>query len=74
MTITANQAARIKTDCQKMANEPIELEIVGGVLYAYCSELAALRFANKYPKQVFDGKAKAAFSKNMSTWFFRLEI
>lgn len=74
MTITANQAARIKTDWQKMANEPIELEIVGGVPYAYCSELAALRIANKYPKQVFDGKAKAAFSKNMNTWFFRLEI
>lgn len=74
MTITENQASRIKSDWQKMAAESIELEITGGMIYAYCSEIAALRIAYKYPKQVFEGKAKAAFSKNMNTWFFRLEL
>lgn len=74
MEITANFAKRIKADWQEMAKEAIDLQVISGTPYAFCSEIAALRIANKYPKQIFEGKAKAAYSENRKTWFFRLEI
>lgn len=74
MEITAQFEKRLKSDWQKMAKEAIDLQIISGTPYAFCSELAALRIANKYPKQVFEGTAKAAFSENLKTWFFRLEL
>lgn len=74
MEITAQFEKRIKADWQGFAKEEIDVQVISGTPYAFCSEIAALRIASKYPKQVFDGTAKAAFSENRKTWFFRLEI
>ena len=74
MEIMAQLEKKLKSDWQGIAKEAIDLQFISGIPYAFCSELAALRIANKYPKQVFEGTAKAAFSENRKTWFFRLEI
>jgi len=74
MTITPSFEKRIKADWQVIAKENIDLQVISGTPYAFCSELAALRIANKYPKQILQGTAKAGFSQNRNTWFFRLEI
>jgi len=74
MEITKELQKRIKSEWQNIAKEEIDLQVIGGTPYAFCSELAALRLAVKYPKQVFEGTAKAAFSKNRNTWFFVMEF
>ena len=51
-------------------NDGLVIEVIGGVIYAYGSELECLRLEHAYRD---DNKAKAAFSTNMNTWYFRLE-
>lgn len=72
--ITSEQVRRVERDWKGYAKENVSVEVVSGVLYGFCSELAALRIASKYPKQIFEGTAKAAFSTNLNSWFFRLEV
>ena len=74
MDITPNQSQRIKSDWEVIAKEPIDLQIIGGQLYAFCSELAAYRIAMHYKEGLFEGTAKVDFSENLKSWFFRLEI
>jgi len=56
----------------KIAKEPVKVENVSGTIYGFCSEIAALRLANKYRNS--GDSAKADFSKNLNTWFFRIEL
>lgn len=74
MTTTDNTVRLIRTttDWIKIAGEPVRVEEIGGSLYGFCSELGALRLFHKY--QIVDGRAKAAYSENQKTWFFRLEV
>jgi len=48
MTTTQNQISRIAQDWSKIAKEPVKVENVSGTIYGFCSEIAALRLANKY--------------------------
>ncbi len=52
MTTTQNQISRIAQDWSKIAKEPVKVENVSGTIYGFCSEIAALRLANKYRKCV----------------------
>lgn len=70
-TDTTIQLIRVTTDWTKIAGEPVKVEMIGGAFYGFCSELGALRLFHKY--QIVDGRAKAAYSDNLQTWFFRLE-
>jgi hypothetical protein len=53
-------------------DEEIEVRLISGTLYAYGSELACLRLANQYRNS--GDRAKCDWSKNLNTWFFRLEM
>ena len=62
---------KLQNDWTKIAGETVTVEKIGGAFYGFCSELGALRLFHKY--QIVDGRAKAAYSENQKTWFFRLE-
>jgi hypothetical protein len=67
--ITESQMKRTKDEWEKIAGESLQLESMSGLIsdpiYAYGSELAVLRLFYK-----FAGSAKAAYSKNLQTWYF----
>lgn len=75
--VTEAQLRRIQSDWSRIAGEDVAVEEIKGTIYGYCSELGALRLLKKNavgPKSaIAEGRAKADFSKNMNTWFFRLE-
>jgi hypothetical protein len=62
---------RAKAEFEKHAKETIEVQELGGTLYAYASELACLRLFYVY--RHCDDRAQAGYSFNMKTWYFRLE-
>ena len=55
---------RATQEWQGYAGEPIRVEEIGGVLYAFGSELACLRLEHK----MRCGRAK--FSTNLNTWTY----
>lgn len=69
---TQQQIERTAKDWTNYAGEPVKVEETGGAIYGFCSELGALRIAYKYRNS--GDKAKAAYSENLKTWFFRLEM
>lgn len=72
--MTPNQLNRISSDLSHMAQEKISLEKINSSIYAYGSELACLRLGQKYVDNVAKGSAKVAYSENLKTWFFRLDV
>jgi len=69
MNMSEAQKNRLQRDWNKMAGEFVRVEEIGGTIYAFCSEIAALRLFHKYNST----KARAAFSKPRNSWFFSLE-
>ena len=63
------QKTRLQSDWNKMAGEQVTIENIGGAIYAFCSELGALRLFHKYNSKA----VRAEFSKPRGTWFFCLE-
>lgn len=68
---TTAAIARTTGEWEKVAKEKISVEYISGAYYAYGSELAMLRLEHHY---YGNQKAKAAFSTNLTTWYFRLEV
>ena len=68
--MTEAQISRLSCDWAAIAGEAITLEQIGSGVYAFGSELATLRLFRKFNSS----KATQDFSKNMNTFFFRLEI
>lgn len=62
---------RVKIDFERYAKESLELKQLGGAIYAFGSELACLRLLQAY--SICEDRAKAGFSENLKTWYFRLE-
>jgi hypothetical protein len=62
---------RAKVDLEQIAKETLELDQIGGAVYAFGSELACLRLFHKY--RYCGDKAATGFSENLKTWYFRLE-
>lgn len=69
--ITEAQVARVQADWSAYAQEPVNVEAIGGTLYGFTSELGALRIANKYRRADQD-TVRAAYSENLGSWFFSL--
>lgn len=63
---------RVKKDWLEIAKEEINVEQIGGAIYAFGSELATLRLFHKY-RYTDESRIHADYSVNMKTWFFRLE-
>lgn len=63
--------ARIKKDWETIAKEPIAIEQICDTIYAYCSELAALRLYHHYQGHK---DVRAQYSTNLKTWYFSLDL
>ncbi len=72
MEITDSLVQRTQLDWRNIAGEYVSVEPIGNTMYGFCSELAALRLFHKY--KIIDGRAKADYSENRKSWFFRLEV
>jgi hypothetical protein len=71
MEATQTQMSRLERDWREyVKDEPITVEQIGGVFYAFGSELACLRLFHKYAPAP---NARAAFSANRGAWYFSLE-
>lgn len=62
---------RLKNDWERVAKEKLEIEQVDSTIYAFGSELACLRLYHHYEG---NKDTKAAYSQNLKTWYFRLEM
>lgn len=62
---------RTSREFSQIAGVPVTCEQIKGTMYGYCSELGALRLFHKYsnPK-----KCRAAYSENLRTWYFSIEL
>lgn len=69
--MTNAQAARTAADWSKIAGETVRVEEIGGAIYGFCGELGALRLFHKFQNPT---KCRAAFSQNMGTWYFSVEM
>lgn len=61
----------VKSEFEAHAKEPLTVERLSGVLYAYGSEVAVLRLHCAY--RHMGNKANSGFSTNLNLWFFRLD-
>ena len=71
MNITKNQIERVKQDFEAIAKEPLAVEHIDGMLYAFGSELATLRLLKKY-REV--SAAEARYSSNRASFYFRIDL
>jgi hypothetical protein len=62
---------RAKTEFENHTKETLDVQSLGGALYAFGSELACLRLAKAY--RHCGERADYGFSQNLKTWYFRLE-
>ena len=69
MQPTQTQIQRVTDDWSRIAGETVAIEYLAGALYAWCSELAALRLFHKMPRS-----GRAAFSANRGSWYFCVEL
>ena len=63
---------RWQRDASYYADEPVTVEKVNDVLYAYGSELACRRIEHTFRHSI--NKTTLGYSKNLETWFFGLRI
>lgn len=74
MEITEKQLLRVKNDLERLAKEPLEVEHLEGVIYAFGSELGTLRIWRNYNSHSRNDKTQQNFSKNLDKWYFSLEL
>jgi len=67
MTATATQLERLTKDLQVIAKEQLDVQLVGGCIYAFGSELACLRLEHKYNNTA---KAYCKFSDSINSFYF----
>ena len=66
------QTERLRKDWSSYAGESVTVEKIGGVFYAFGSELGCYRICYKY-RYSEPAKTLVDYSQNMKSWFFRLE-
>lgn len=66
MIATSQQLERVKRDLQAIAKENLTVELIGGCIYAFGSELACLRLEHKYNNTI----SYCDFSKPRNSYFF----
>jgi hypothetical protein len=62
---------KAKQEFETHAKEALDVQSLGGALYAFGSELACLRLAKTY--RSCGDRADSGFSQNLNSWYFRLE-
>ena len=67
--ITEAQLRRISLDWSRRAKEPVTVEAIGGVIYGFGSELAALRLYYAH-RLVPVERLRVSWSEPRQTWFF----
>lgn len=69
-------AKRLERSMNAMAKEAVEVEQVGDVIYVWGSELATLRIFATYQTNgaYHNPKARVGYSKNLSKFYFVLEM
>lgn len=58
---------RTQVTYSRIAGEPVTVELIGGTLYAFGSELATLRLFRKMPSM------RQGFSENLKKFYFSIE-
>lgn len=71
--MTSEQLKRLGLWWNGIASEQVEIEAIGGAVYAYGSELATLRLFKAYSYLAHTGKIAADYSVNLQTHFFRMD-
>lgn len=64
MELTATQTQRVVTEWSAIAGETVKVEKITDAIYAFCSELGALRLEHKMKC------GHADYSTNLGTWFY----
>lgn len=73
--LSENQLIRVTADFKKYAgSEEITTSSMGSTVYAFGSELAALRIGNHFSLAMHESKARVEYSENLRTWVFSLQI
>ena len=74
--ITEAQLHRVSREFFRIGKEPMAIQQISGALYAFGSELAALRVFAKYNANgaVHNPKCRVGYSENMKMHFFVLEL
>ena len=62
---------KAKQEFETHAKETLNVEYMGGALYAFGSELACLRLVRAY--RHCGHRADCGFSENLKSWYFYLE-
>ena len=70
--ISETRKASLAKEWSKIAGEKIDLQLIGGGIYAFGSELACYRIYMKYRNS--PDKVRAEYSTNKKSWFFVLDI
>lgn len=73
MQVTEQMKLRVARDWSEIANEDVDVEVIGGCLYGFASELACLRLAYKYRNSKAENY-RVGMSENVSSWYFLLEV
>lgn len=71
MTFSTQQLDRLAADWSLTAQQPVRLEVIRDVIYAYGTELAVLRLLKVYR---LVKRAHAGFSENLGAWYFSLQV
>lgn len=66
LTPTASMMERLASDWQRIAGEKLEIKATSIIdpIYAFCSELGALRLHYKL------GIGRASYSEDLQTWYY----
>ncbi len=73
MIVTEQMQQRVVNDWSRIAGEPVAVDVLGGCLYGFASEIACLRLAYQF-RLMKAGTYRAGYSTNRASWFFRLDI
>lgn len=73
--MTTEQVARYARSLSNQAGEPVTVEKIKGVYYAYGSELACLRLFAVYNSNgaAPNARVRVGYSENLGTWYLSLE-
>lgn len=80
--MTNEQKTRLSRDWFQIAGETVEIEVIAGLAYGFCSELGSLRILRAYMH--FEGTGRATkgsvskmrqgFAHGKDSWFVSLEV
>lgn len=70
--ISETRKASLQKEWSKIAGENVDIQLIGGGIYAFASELGCYRIYMKYRNS--PSKVRAEYSANKKSWFFVLDL